>query len=261
MSRLIAVLCALFLLACTAPASAQDDQLKEQIARTLRENPDIVLEAIREVDIEVLDLLQQAALKKRQEEVRQQQERELRNPLKPVVEPSRVLKGPADAPVTIVEYSDFQCPYCGRLAQELDAAMAQLGDRARLVFKHNPLRSHESAMEAAKLFEAVAMRDKQAARKLYALFFENRERLDQLGEKGLLDLAVEAGADREATRKAMQSAEVRKRIAADMAEFRSFGFQGVPVLVINGVSVRGAVPAEEIIEIVRAATESASQAD
>lgn len=259
MSRPCAILCALLLLACGLPAHAQDDPFKAQLATTLRENPEILLDAIREVDVELLDILQQAALKKRQDEIRQQQTREMQSPLKPSVDPARILQGSVQAPVTIVEYSDFQCPYCDRLATELEAALAQLGDQARLVFKHNPLRSHQSAMEAAKLFEAVSMQDKQAARKLYKLLFENRDMLDQLGEKGLLDLAAKAGANRDATRKLMQGPEVQKRIAADMAEFRSFGFQGVPVLVVNGVSVRGAVPAQEIIELVRQTAENGGQ--
>lgn len=251
MPRLCAILWAILLLAISLPASAQDQQFKQQLARTLKENPEILLDAIREIDVEVLDVLQQAALKRRQQEIQEMQERDRQNPLKPVVDPSRVLVGSAQAPVTIVEYSDFQCPYCERLSVELDKALAQLGTQARMIFKHNPLRSHESAMAAAKLFEAVNMQDKQAARKLYHLLFANQDRLDELGEKGLLDLAVQAGAKREATRQAMQSPEVQKRIEADMAEFRSFGFSGVPALVINGVSVRGAVPAEEILRLAR----------
>ncbi len=262
MPRSYAVLLVVLLLVAgfssSAPAQQlKDQQFKEQLARTLKENPDILLNAIREIDVEVLDALQQAALKKRQQDIQQmqeRQERERQNPLKPVVDPSRILVGPAQAPVTIVEYSDFQCPYCERLSVELDKALAQLGTQARMIFKHNPLRSHESAMAAAKLFEAVSMQDKKAALKLYHLLFANQERLDELGENGLLDLAVQAGAKREATRKAMQSPEVQKRIDADMAEFSSFGFSGVPVLVINGVSVRGAVPAEEILKIVRDTT-------
>ncbi|MFO7595953.1 MAG: thioredoxin domain-containing protein [Desulfocurvibacter africanus] len=256
MPRLCAILWAFLLLAASFPIQAQaqqiqDQQFKEQLARTLKQNPEILLDAIRQIDGDVLDVLQQAAIKRRQQEIQREQERERQNPLKPVVDPSRILQGPARAPVTIVEYSDFQCPYCERLALELDKALAQLGTQARMVFKHNPVRSHESAMTAAKLFEAVSMQDKQAARKLYHLLFANQNRLDELGEKGLLDLAVQAGAKREATLKAMQSPEVQKRIEADMAEFRSFGFSGVPVLVINGVSVRGAVSAEEILQIVR----------
>lgn len=256
MPRLYAVLWAILLLAISLPASAQDQRFKQQLARTLKENPEILLDAIREIDVEVLNVLEQAALKRRQQEIQQMQERERQNPLKPVVDPSRVLVGLPQAPITIVEYSDFQCPFCERLAGELDKALAQLGSQARMIFKHNPLRSHESAMTAAKLFEAVNMQDnnKQAARKLYHMLFANQDRLDELGEKGLLDLAVQAGAKLEATKQAMQSPEVQKRIEADMAEFRSFGFSGVPALVINGVSVRGAVSAEEILRIVRDTT-------
>jgi len=244
-----------------ASEPSQNASFEERLAWALKEDNTLLLEAIQAVDMEVLELMQQAARKKRQEEVRQQRERELQSPLQPVVEPERVLKGPAQAPVTIVEYSDFQCPYCSRLARDLDQVMTQLGDEARLVFKHNPLAMHPSAMQAAMIFEAVFMQDKEAGARLYKLLFENGDRLDELGEKGMLALAVQAGAKREAVRKAMRSPEVHQRIQADIAEFRSFGFQGVPVLLVNGVSVRGAVPAEDILELVRMTRKNRSSGD
>jgi len=166
-----------------ASEPAQDASFEEHLAWALKEDNTLLLEAIQAVDMEVLELMQQAARKKRQEEVRQQRERELQSPLQPVVEPERVLKGPAQAPVTIVEYSDFQCPYCSRLARDLDQVMTQLGDEARLVFKHNPLAMHPSAMQAAMIFEAVFMQDKEAGARLYKLLFENGDRLDELARR------------------------------------------------------------------------------
>jgi protein-disulfide isomerase len=176
---------------------------------------------------------------------------ELRTPLTPVLDPARVYEGEPGAPVTIVEYSDFECPYCRRGVATLDEVLDRYAGRVRLLYKHNPnSAAHPHAPLAARYYEAIALQDAARARAFRHALFDGQEELSLRGEAFLREQAVAVGADAGRLRQDLSAAVVAERIAADSAEADAFGFTGTPAYVINGVSIRGAYPLEEFVELI-----------
>ena len=138
----------------------------KQLKDAVEKDPSIVFTAIEkdpEQFIEVVNKAAQNAQKKAQEkamaEEGKKRDEEFANPLKPTIDESRVFFGPKDAKITIVEYSDFECPYCSKGHATIDEVMKAYPKDVRVFYKHLPLDFHPMAMPAARYFEAVAMQD------------------------------------------------------------------------------------------------------
>ena len=245
------------LVAATAVFVAVGCTSKSQLEKMIADNPEIVFNAIKknpkkfvEVVNEAVRTAQEGA---REDEAAQEStrlEEEFKNPKKPVVEDGRVIFGNKNAPITIIEYSDFQCPYCGRGFNTVKEVEKMFGDKVRVVFKHLPLDFHPMAMPAAKYFEAIALQDPKKAEKFHDEVFSNQTKLNQDGEKFLKDTAKKVGANVAKAEKDMNSEAVTKRIAADMEEAKKYDFSGTPGFLINGVSLKGAYPAPEFKKII-----------
>lgn len=240
---------ALALVGC-APTSKQ---LKEAIEK----DPSIVFVAIEkdpEKFFEVANKAAQDAQKRAQEKQFQDETKkrddEFANPLKPEIDESRVIFGNKNAPITIVEYSDFECPYCTRGYKTVKEVMAEYKDKVRVVYKHLPLEFHPQAMPAAKYFEAVARQDHGKATKFHDYLFENQKELSGKGEEFLKTAAKKVGADMGRLAKDLADESLMKRIDADRAEAEKFGFSGTPGFLINGVSLRGAYPFPDFKKII-----------
>ena len=247
-SMLWAFVAAFALSACTG---------KQQVQKIIEDNPDIVFNAIKKdpkkfvaVVNEAVRTAQESGREDEQKEEAARMDEEFKNPKVPVVEEGRVIFGNKDAPITIVEFSDFQCPYCSRGYQTVKEVQKEYGDKVRIVFKHLPLDFHPMAMPASKYFEAIAMQDHKKAEKFHDGIFEDQKMLNQDGEKFLKNLAKKVGADMKKLEKDLNSEAVQKRIAADMEEAKKFEFSGTPGFLINGVSLRGAYPAPEFKKII-----------
>lgn len=230
---------------------------KQQIEKAIEENPDIVFNAIKknpkkfvEVVNEAVRTAQEGSRDDEAKEEAKRLEEEFKNPKQAVVEDGRVIFGPKDAPITIIEYSDFQCPYCVRGYQTVKEVQKMYGDKLRIVFKHLPLDFHPLAMPAAKYFEAIAMQDPKKAEKFHDEIFNDQKGLNQDGEKFLKNAAKKVGADLKKVEKDLNSETVTKRIAADMEEAKKFEFSGTPGFLINGVSLKGAYPPPEFKKII-----------
>lgn len=230
---------------------------KQQIEKAIEENPDIVFNAIKKNPKKFVEVVNEAVRKAqesgREDEAREEAVRmdeEFKNPKVAVIEEGRVIFGKKDAPITIVEYSDFQCPYCSRGYGTLKEVEKEYGDKVRVVFKHLPLDFHPMAMPAAKYFEAIALQDHKKAEKFHDAVFENQKELNSDGEKFLKATAKKVGADLKKIEKDLNSEAIQKKIAADMEEARKFEFSGTPGFLINGVSLRGAYPAPEFKKII-----------
>lgn len=229
-----------------------------QLKKTISDNPEIIFEAIENNPSEFLATVNRAAQKAREgEEKRMMQAEtesrlsEFENPKKPVIESSRAIKGNKDAPITIVEYSDFQCPFCRRGAATVEEIMDSYGDKVRLVFKHYPIdRIHPQARLASRYFEAIAKQDPKKAYEFKDKVFEAQRDLAQ-GESFLDEVVRKMDGVNLAKVKAdAKSDEIEQIIEADRAEAESFGFTGTPGYLINGVSLRGAYPAADFREII-----------
>lgn len=239
-----------FLLVGCQPSSKA---LKEAVEK----DPSIVFSAIEKDPEGFIEVVNKAAQKAQQRSAERSQaeeskkrDEEFANPLKPQIDSARAALGPANAPVTIVEYSDFQCPYCSRGYQTIKEVMKAYEGKIRFVFKHLPLDFHPKAMPAAKFFEAIARQDAAKAYKFHDLVFENQGELNRRGEDFLKDMAKKAGADMKKLNKDLDDPNLMDRINADIEEARKFEITGTPGFLINGVSLRGAYPASEFKAII-----------
>ncbi len=155
--------------------------------------------------------------------------------------------GPKNAPVTIVEFSDFQCPFCRRGAATIKRLKKAYGDKVRLVFKHLPLSFHRHAYLAAQAAMAAHAQGK---------FWEYHDKLfnnnRQLGKENYIKWAKELGLDVARFKKELESGKYQAYINKDKAEARSLGANGTPTFFINGRKVVGALPYSRFKEIVDA---------
>jgi protein-disulfide isomerase len=242
-------LLALTLVHCTPSAK----QLKEAIEK----DPSIVFAAIEkdpEKFIEVVNRAAQSAQAKAQQKSAEtetsKRNAEFENPLKPEIDETRTIFGAKTAPITIVEYSDFECPYCSRGYQTIRKVKEAYGDQVRVLFKHLPLEFHPKALPAAKYYEAVALQSQEKAEKFHNELFEKQGSLKSDGETFMKKVAKDLGVDMKKLDKDLKDESLLKRIEADMEEAKKFGISGTPAFIINGVSLRGAYPEEHFKEII-----------
>lgn len=222
---------------------------KEDLRKALQENPDVVLDFLREHNVELFDIVDSGVKAKREDEKRKRRQAELAKPLNPVVDEARVILGKPDAPVTVVEYSDFLCSYCARGAKTIDALVAAHPESVRVVFKHMP--SNETSQQAALYYEAILLQNREKAKKFHDLAFVSQEELFK-GKEGMLKkLAIEAKADMSRLAADIKRPELTERVEADVKESQRFDIQGTPTYVVNGLTIRGAQPLPEFEEAIR----------
>ncbi len=167
---------------------------------------------------------------------------QLRN--KPV-DTSKVYKGNSDAPITIVEYADFQCPYCRKFSKEIAKLIKWRPGKIRFIFKNNPLSFHEYAHGAAEAWFAAAEEGKQW--EMYDLLLAEPERLDR---KALIEYAKKLGLNEENFKKAIDQKLYAKKIEAEQKEGEKKGVVSVPTLFINDVKLRGFHNFDELKRVV-----------
>lgn len=229
----------------------------KQLKEAIEKDPSIVFAAIEKDPEKFIEVVNKAArsaqekgAEKAQQEEGQKRDEEFKNPLKPEIDETRAILGPKNAPVTIVEYSDFECPYCSRGYQTINEVKKAYGDQVRIVFKHLPLDFHPKAMPAAKYFEAIARQSSDMAYKWHNLIFEGQNDLRSKGEAFMKESAKKVGADLKKLEKDLADPKLMDRINADIEEAKKFGISGTPGFIINGVSLRGAYPFPEFKSII-----------
>jgi protein-disulfide isomerase len=159
-------------------------------------------------------------------------------------------KGPADALVTIVIFSEFQCPFCSRVHPTLDQIEERYGRDVRFVFKHNPLPFHDNAMPAAEAaMEVHAQRGNEAFWRMHDVLFQNQQTLTR---ENLETWAQQQGVDMTRFRAALDNHTHQRAIEADQALARSLGASGTPSFFINGRNLRGAQPFEAFQTVIDA---------
>lgn len=145
------------------------------------------------------------------------------------------IKGKADAPVALVEFSDFQCPYCARVQPDLKALLEKYPDKVKLVYKHFPLDFHQQARPAA--IASMAAQEQGRFWEMHDVLFQNFSALDPTK---LEEYAKQAGLDVARFKKDFDAkqAEYDKLVAADLQLGAQSGVQGTPSLYIGGKKVR-----------------------
>ena len=242
---------ALSLLAGLPGAFAQtvDQDFQEKVHMVLREHPEILVEALKGQSDELLKILEQAASDRQAKEEQARLEEDLKNPRKPVIAGDRAMLGAKDAPITIVEYSDFFCHYCAVASKTVKDLAAEYPKKVRVVFKH--MAGKPNSRTAALYFEAINLQDPQKAWQFHDQVFADPDNVSFGGETAMKKIAASLGVDMEKLAKDVESKELKARLDADLAEARSFGFQGTPMFLVNGVTIRGASPRETFEEVIR----------
>ncbi|HAT48825.1 MAG: DsbA family protein [Nitrospirae bacterium] len=168
----------------------------------------------------------------------------LEEPRYTVTGPQDLSRGPANAPVTIIEFSDFECPYCRKAQAVLGKLKETYGDKLRFVFRHYPLPFHKLAPKAS---EAAMCANEQG--KFWdfhdALFTDSQS----LAVDALKELATKLKLDTAKFDECLTSSRHASRISSDSAEGQQLGITGTPTFFINGLKLVGAVPLDAFKEV------------
>ncbi len=242
---------AVYIVGCSS-----DQQFKERLQKAIDENPEIVFKVIEDNPAKFMMTVQSAAKNAQKDVAQQRQVAEAKklndafeNPLRPVITKDTLIKGPIDAPITIVEYSDFECPFCARGHNTVEALMKKYPGKVRFIYKHLPLSFHPNAMISSQYFEAIALQSPSKAFKFHDEVFKNQSKLKK-GETFLTKLAKDLKVDLKRLKKDINSDRVSDKIDAHIKEAKKFGIQGTPGFVMNGIPIKGAYPAEHFEDII-----------
>jgi protein-disulfide isomerase len=158
--------------------------------------------------------------------------------LMPPVGPEDHARGPANAPITLVEYGDYECPHCGVAFVVVMQVLEEVGDRVRFVFRNFPLTdAHPHAMAAAEAAESVAAHGgEEAFWSMHELLFENQ---DALQHDELIEYAAAAGVDPVAVADDLKSGSWRPRVERDLESGQRSGVHGTPTFYVNGRRFEG----------------------
>lgn len=155
--------------------------------------------------------------------------------------------GGADAKVTIVEFSDFQCPYCAKGAEVMKKVRDQYGKKVKIAFKHYPLPMHPDAMPAAEASMCVHDQSPEKFWKYHDLLFANAK---DLGAEALKNYAKKVGVKMEDFTKCVESKKHAATVAADMEYGQKYGVRSTPMFFVNGRLVQGAQPLEAFQSVI-----------
>lgn len=149
------------------------------------------------------------------------------------------IKGGAGARVTIVEFSDFECPFCAKGKDVVNEIHEKYGDKVKIAFKHFPLPFHKRARAAANATMCVHEQNKGAFWKMHDTLFDNQQELD---DAGLEKHALKIGVDVNIFKDCMKSGRYLSKIDRDIAEGKSVGVKSTPTFFVNGRIISGAQP-------------------
>ncbi len=161
------------------------------------------------------------------------------------------IAGPASAPVTLLEYGDYECPYCGQAYPIVKALQQRLGKRLRFVFRNFPLsNAHPHAQHAAEAAEAAAAQGKFW--EMHDSLYENQEALE---DQDLISYADQLGLDAARFTRELAEHHYASRVREDFLAGVRSGVNGTPSFFINGVRHDGSFDFDSLLAGIEAATE------
>ncbi len=222
--------------------SVNREELGRVLRQLLREDPDIVLDVLRDNSELVLDIAQQGSNQRRLKILSSQWKQEL-DTVRPVALDERPIRGEANAPVTVVAFSDFTCPYCTQAAATIGSLLRDNPGKIRFIFKHFPLEGHRFARMAAEYYVAASFQDSDKAWAFYDNLFRSGKDLNEAGEAFIKQAAEAAGLDMKKLGADLRgkASKIRAIIDEDIADGQALGFQGTPNFLVNNLIVRGAL--------------------
>jgi protein-disulfide isomerase len=171
-----------------------------------------------------------------------------------IVAPEAPSKGAAEPLVTIVEYSDFECPFCGSFSATLDELVAAYPGDVRIVFQQFPLAMHPGAEPAARASIAA-----QAQGRFWAMHDRLFAERHANGTERLVELAVELGLDPEKFRADLEAEATAARVKAEQEKGREIGVRSTPNFFINGRRIEGALKPDALRQLVELERAQAQQ--
>lgn len=222
------------LLGCVTPVQADNisPQLEEQVLQIIRKHPEIIIESV------------QAYQKQRQEQQQQAQQafvQSMKTNPRTIVGQSPTT-GAKAGKVVLVEFSDFQCPYCAAAHDTLKQFMVKHQDEVMLVYKHFPLMTiHDQAMPAAKAAWSAGQQGKFW--EYHDALFTNQKRL---GEPLYQETAKALGLDLKRFDRDRASKAAEAAINQDILLAEKLGVEGTPFFVMNGAVLSGSVNSSEL---------------
>lgn len=221
---------------------------KKEVRQLLKNNPELIFEALEGHEEKLYDLLQIGLDKKNKSRIREDRLKQLKNPKKAALHPDRPVWGPLNGKINIIVFSDFQSATSAK-ADKIVHLLLQKHPGISYRFRHNPLGLHKMSLPAARYYEALALQDQAKAKKMNRLILQNRVAIKKNGIKKLDELAEKCGANMAVLHQNLNLLQVDARIEGDRKEARRLGLTASPVFLVNGVIVTGAVPAEEFEEV------------
>ncbi|MDZ4786117.1 MAG: thioredoxin domain-containing protein [bacterium] len=188
--------------------------------------------------------LQEQSRKDQEDREKGQLEDQFKNPVKMDIGKSPV-KGPATAKVTIIEFSDFECPFCTRGKTTMEEVLKAYPNDVKVAFKNLPLPFHKNALPAAKA--GIAAGNQGKFWEMHDKMFDNQKTLSQEFYEAT---AKELGLDVAKFKTDMESAETIAQIEADKKLAEANGIQGTPGFFVNGVAVKGAYPFDHFQKLI-----------
>ena len=228
-----------FLAATAIPFAVAADELseervKELVYEAIRENPEIVMEAVA-----ILERKQELAQKNAAAVVLESERARLEQ------DPNAIVLGNPEGDVTVVEFFDYNCPYCRRVMPEVDALVEQ-DPNVRLVYREWPILGEGSVFAARA---ALASRNQGLYEEFHVAMMGMNERAE---EASVLRIARRVGLDIEQLQQDMGAPDVDEHIQTSMELTRALGFSGTPSFVIGNELIPGYVEAQLLIDQVEA---------
>ena len=229
---------------------------QKELGELLKKNPKLITDVITTNPSEFIEALNTAVKsaqgdqqKKAQLAEKKKLEESFKNPMKPQIRPDEVIRGTKGAPITLIEYSDFECPFCSKGYDTVMELLKIYKGQIQFVYKHLPLSFHQNAMPAAQYYEAIRLQSIEKAGLFHDGIFAEFSKV-RSGEKFFKAIAKRLGVNMAKLEADVKSKIVQDRINEDLAEAKKFGFQGTPGFLINGIPVKGAYPASHFVGIV-----------
>lgn len=230
-------------------ARVSQDELAAAVKKTIKDNPEIIFEVIRENKTSLVSIIDEAVRERKEQEERERMARELKKPHEPELQPDRPRFGAPDPYILIIEYSDFLCSYCRKGSETVKELMELYPEKIGLVFKHYA--TSDLSKKAAMYFEAIARQSPQEALRFHDMLFEDQEQLEEAKEAFLERTARKVAVDFERLmRDINNNPALAKLIEHDVAEARSLGFRGRPSFLVNGIRLFGAMPLEKFESVI-----------
>jgi protein-disulfide isomerase len=165
---------------------------------------------------------------------------------------AEAIRGNRLAPITIVEYVDFQCPDCAQAQKLVEQVLDKYNGKVQLKLKHYPHSTHPFAMSAAQVFEALSRHDEEKAWKFYDLTMAEQAvfKNGNSGLQYLVDKLNLSQAEKDQLNRDLSDPTIEQNIKNDMEEENNLGFHNTPAFFINGIHLENTTSLDDFSKLI-----------